>query len=357
MNSLHWYLLITAFTLNQASATIIYLENCTYSLNLYKQYLNLLWSSNDSRTLHIQAVYSLSSNASLIPGHIYTNLFPSAALVPFFVQCKYPEYFSSKSYLSFTQCASTITNFLTRKNHESTRTNLYLKTILFMPNVSLLYIGEYNILLSNCSFKLNSKTYRLKPSDIFKFHIEYENSINNNNNNTTITTTCSKCNKRTSICYEKRCICRPGTTPFKLYKNNDYCIDTTSNCSYDSQRCLPSKSIPLFNKRSNQYFLILILLISLLFMLFLFLLWCLLRNARTHTFTDEKDLSSNPPIFTIHRHERTPSTISTTDSVKLNDYNCIDQHILANEYVSTIYEDYPKIISNKNNAEVVLILV
>ena len=58
----------------------------------------------------------------------------------------------------------------------------------------------------------------------------------------------------------------------------------------------------------------------------------------------------------INRHERTPSTISTTDSIKLNDYNHIDQHILANEYVSTFYEEYPKIISDKNNGELVLIL-
>jgi hypothetical protein len=58
----------------------------------------------------------------------------------------------------------------------------------------------------------------------------------------------------------------------------------------------------------------------------------------------------------INSHERTPSTISTTDSTKLSDYNHIDHYILANEYVSTFYEEYPKIISDKNNGEVVLIL-
>ncbi|CAF0765853.1 unnamed protein product [Rotaria sordida] len=351
MSFVHWFVLIiiTSFTLSQAS-TIIYLENCTYSIEIYKQYLNLLWSSNDSHTLHIQAVYSLSLNNSFIPGHIYTYLSQPVALIPFFIQCKYPKNIYSKSYLPFTQCSSTITNFLTKKNYESTRTYLNLKTILSMTNVPLLYTGEYNLLLSNCSFRFNTNIYQLKPNDLFKFHIEYENSINNN------ITSCNKCNKRTSICYEKKCLCRSGTIPLKLYQNNEYCIDTTSNCSYDLQRCLNSKSIHILNNHSNQYILILIILISLLFILFLFLLWCLLHNTSKHTLKKEKDLCSNQSIFTINRHERTPSTISTTDSIKLNDYNYTDQQFFANEYVSTFYEEYPKIISNKNNAEVVLIL-
>ncbi|CAF2874598.1 unnamed protein product [Rotaria sp. Silwood2] len=351
MSLVYWSVLLTAFTLSQAS-TIIYLENCTYSIDLYKQYVNLLWSSNDSHTLHIQAVYSLSSNNSLIPGHIYTYLSQTVALIPFFVRCKYPKNIYSNSYLPFTQCSSTITNFLTKRNYESTRTYLNSKTILSMTNVPLLYTGEYNLLLSNCSFRLNSNIYQLKSNDLFNFRIEYENSINNNN-----ITSCNKCNKRTSICYEKKCLCRSGTIPLKLYRNNEYCIDTTSNCSYDLQRCLNSKSIHILNNNdSNQYILILILLISLLFILFLFLLWCLVHNTSKHTLQKEKDLCSNQSIFTINRHERTPSTISTTDSIKLNDYYFIDQHILANEYVSTFYEEYPKIISNKNNTEVVLIL-
>lgn len=349
MNLLHWYGLILSFTLIQAS-TVIYLEDCTYSINLYKQYLNLLWSSNDSHVLYVQAIRSLSSNNTLVPGHIYTHLSQAVALIPFFVQCKYPHNIYSKSYLPFTQCSSTITNFLTKKNYESTRTNLHLKTILSMSNVPLLYAGEYNLLLSNCSFYFNSNIYRLKSSDIFKLRIEFESPINTN------VTTCNKCNKRTSICYDKQCLCRPGTTSFKLHEDNEYCIDTTANCSYDSQRCFPSKQMHMFNNRSNQYILMLALLIALLFLLFFFLLWFLLRHTYEHTFEIEKDHSSNPSIFTINRHERTPSTISTTDSVKLNDYNSIDQQILANEYVSPFYEEYPKILSNTTNSEYVLIL-
>ena len=348
MNSLHWAILLTALTVSQASE-IIYLENCTYSISLYKQYLNLLWSSNDSRTLYIQTVYSLSSNSSFIPGHIYTYLSQTVALIPFFVRCEYPKHIHSKSYLPFKQCSSTVTNLLTKTNYESTRTYLNLKTILSMTNVPLLYIGEYNLVLSNCSFQLNSNIYKLKPSDTFKLRIEYENSINNN------ITSCNGCNIRTSICHEKICLCRPGTIPLKLYQNNEYCVDTTSNCSYDLQRCLTPKSTHVFLSRSNSYILILIILISLLLILFLSLL-CLFRNASKHKLQDEKDFYSNQSIYTINRHERSPSTISTTDSIKLCDYNHIDQHILANEYVSTLYEEYPKIISDRNNAEVVLIL-
>src|SRR5690349_9491212 len=126
---IHISLLLTAITINQAS-NIIYLENCTYSIDLYKEYLNLIWSSNDSRILHIQAVYSLSSNKSDIPGHIYTYSSQSVALIPFFVQCTSLKNLSFQSYLPFTQCSSTITNILLKKNSESTRTNLNLKQIL-----------------------------------------------------------------------------------------------------------------------------------------------------------------------------------------------------------------------------------
>jgi cbb3-type cytochrome oxidase subunit 3 len=349
MNFLHWSLLIITFTLSQAS-NIIYLDNCTYSIDLYKQYLNLLWSSNDYHTLDIQAVYSLSSNHSFIPGHIYTYISRSVALIPLFVQCKYPKNIYSKPYLPFTQCSSTVTNFLTKKNYESTRTYLILKSILSLTNVPLLYIGEYNLILSNCSFKYNSNIYQLKSNDIFKFRIEYEKPINNN------ITSCQTCNKRTSICQDKKCLCRSGTIPLKIFQNKEYCVDITLNCSYDFQRCLNSKSINILNNHSNQFILILILLISLLFIILICLLWCLYRNTSKQIFKKEKDLSLNQSIFMINRHERTPSTISTTDSIKLNDYNYIDQHILANEYVSTFYEEYPKIISDKNNGDLVLIL-
>jgi len=347
MNFLHWSLL--TFTLSQAS-NIIYLDNCTYSIDLYKQYLNLLWSSNDFHTINIQAIYSLSLKNSFLPGHIYTYLSQTVALIPLFIQCKYPENIYSKSYLPFTQCSSTITNFLTKKNYESTRTYLNIKTILSLTNVPLLYTGEYNLILSNCSFQYNSNIYQLKSNDIFKFRIEYEKSINNN------ITSCQTCNKRTSICQDKKCLCRSGTIPLKLFENKEYCVDITSNCSHDFQRCLNSKSINILNNHSNEFIFILILLISLLFIIFICLLWCLYRNTSKHIFKKEKELSSNQSIFMINRHERTPSTISTTDSIKLNDYNHIDQHILANEYVSTFYEEYPRIISDKNNGDLVLIL-
>lgn len=349
MNYFHWYFLLITLTRTQAS-NIIYLDNCTYSIDLYKEYLNLIWSSNDFHTLNIQAVHSLSTNYSNIPGHIYTYLSQSVALIPFFVQCKYPENLSSNIYLPFTQCSSTITNYFIKKNYETTRTYLNLKTILSLTNVPLLYIGEYNLLLSNCSFQYNSNIYQLKSNDIFKFRIEYENSINNN------LTSCHTCNKRTSICQEQTCVCRPGTIPLKLYQNKEYCVDITSNCSYDNQRCLNSKLINLLNNHSKEFILILIVLISFLFVLLIILLWCLFHKRSKHIFRKEKEHSSNQSIFMINRHERTPSTISTTDSIKLNDYNSIDQHILANEYVSTYYEEYPRIISDKNNGDLVLIL-
>ncbi|UJR37015.1 hypothetical protein I4U23_029722 [Adineta vaga] len=350
MLSLDLYLLAMFLTLSQAS-NIIYLENCTYAIDLYKQYLNLLWSSNDAHTVHIQAVYSLSSNQTLIPGHIYTYLSQSVALIPFFVRCTYPEDFSSKSYLPFTQCSSTITNFLTKSNHESTRTYLKLKPMLRMSQVPLIYTGEYNLLLSNCSFQMKSNIYQLMPYDIFTFRIDYESSLDTN------VTSCSTCNQRTTLCNANKCLCRPGTIPWKLYQNKEYCIDITSNCSYDSQRCFTSQSNLILTNRSTTFLLILISIICFLIILLIFLFWCLFRNtSMTHTFQKQKDHSSNQSIFMINRHERTPSTISTSDSTKLSDFNQIDQYILTNEYVSTFYEEYPKILSDKNNGEVVLIL-
>jgi hypothetical protein len=347
---MNYLLILIILTVCQAS-DIIYLDDCTYSIDLYKEYLNLLWSSNDAHTLHIQAVYSLTSNNTYIPGHIYTYLSQSVALIPFFIRCKYPEIIHSKSYLPFTQCSSTLTNYFTKKNYESTRTYLNLKTILSLPNVPLLYTGEYNLILFNCSFLYHSNIYQLKPNEIFKFRIEYENSINDN------LTSCQTCNKRTSICEKKKCICRKGTIPLKLYQNKEYCIDTTLNCSYDIQRCLNSKSIHILTNHKTEYLLILILLISFLFILFLVLLWYLFRYTSKHVLKKDQDHSSNQSIFVINRHERTPSTISTTDSIKLHDYHQIDQHILANEYVSTFYEEeYPKIITDRNNTDLMLIL-
>ena len=343
--------LLAMFVALSHTANIIYLENCTYAIDLYKQYLNLLWSSNDARTLHIQAVYSLSLNQTLIPGHIYTSLSQSVALIPFFVRCTYPDDFSSNFYIPFTQCSSTVTNQLTRSNHESTRTYLNLKSILNMPQVPLIYTGEYNLLLSNCSFQSKSNVYQLMPSDVFTFRIEYESSVDAN------ITSCHTCNQRTSLCNDNKCVCRPGTMPWKLYQNKAYCIDTTSNCSYDSLRCFSSRSTIVVNNRSNTFLFILIFIICFLLILLVFLFWCLFHNtSMTHTFQKQKDHSSNQSIFMINRHERTPSTISTTDSTKLSDFNQIDQYILTNEYVSTIYEEYPKVLSDKNNGEVVLIL-
>jgi hypothetical protein len=310
------------------SSNIVYLENCTYSIDLYKEYLNLLSSSNDSRSLHIQAVYSLSSNNSLIPGHIYTYSTQSVALIPFFIQC---PLFPFKSYLPFTQCSSTVTNLLIKKNYESTRTNLNIKSILSLNHVPLLYISQSNILLSNCSFQSNSILYQLKPNEIFSFHIEYESSISS---------TCHSCNRRTSICYDKTCRCRSGTIPWKLYQDKEYCIDITRNCSLDSQRCLYSKSI--LNNHLNQFLLLLIVLIIIFSILFFSIIWFVCRNVNIN----KKEMCSNQPIFIIDRHERTPSTISTTDSIQLNDNN---QYIIRNEY--------PRIIGEKNNGEIVLILV
>jgi len=311
-------LFITAITISQAS-NIVYLENCTYSINLYKEYLNLLWSSNDSRTLHIQAVYSLSTNKSLIPGHIYTYLSQSVALIPFFIQC---SSFKNQFYLPFTQCSSTITNIFSKKNYESTRTHLNLKRILSMNNVPILYLGEYHLILSNCSFQLNTTIYQLKSTEIFSFHIEYESSI---------LTDCYSCNRRTSICYDKLCRCRYGTISLKLIENKEFCIDITRNCTLDSQRCLYSKFFD-DNNHSNELILLLSILISFVFIIFLSLLWYLYRDLNQNKNNNYLNQSTD-------KHERTPSTISTIDSIKLN-----------------IENQYPKIIGEQNDGEIVFIL-
>ena len=215
-----------------------------------------------SRTLHIQAVYSLSSKNSSIPGQIYTYSSRSVALIPFFVQC---QSLVNQSYLPFTQCSSAITNKLSEKNYESTRTNLNLQTILSMNDIPLLYLGEYHLILSNCSFQSNSTIYQ--STEIFSFRIEYE---------TPILSDCSSCNRRTSICYAKTCRCRSGTLPLTLYQNKQFCVDVTRNCTFDSQRCFYARS---FDKNSfTELIFLLIVLISFVLVLLLSFLWCLYRN-------------------------------------------------------------------------------
>ena len=53
----------------------------------------------------------------------------------------------------------------------------------------------------------------------------------------------------------------------------------------------------------------------------------------------EKDINSNQTISIIDKHEQTPSTLSSIDSMKLN-----------------IENEYPKIIGEKNNGEILFIL-
>jgi len=190
-----------------------------------------------------------------------------------------------------------------------------------MSNVPLLYLGEYQLILSNCSFQLNSTIYQLKSNEIFSFRIEYESSILSD---------CYSCNRRTSLCYEKTCRCRSGTIPLKLIKNKQFCIDITRNCTLDSQRCLYSKL--LNNNYSNELILLLIILISFVLILFLSLLWCLYRNSNEK----RKNFYLNQ---SLDKHERTSSTISTVDSIKL-----------------TIENQYPRIIGEQNNGEIVFIL-
>jgi hypothetical protein len=77
---------------------------------------------------------------------------------------------------------------------------------------------------------------------------------------------------------------------------------------------------------SNELIFLLVILISFILVLLLSLFWCLYRNS-----SDRKN---------VYVHERTPSTISTIDSIKL-----------------TIDNQYPKIIGEENNGEIVYILV
>ncbi|CAF1100536.1 unnamed protein product [Adineta ricciae] len=321
---IHVSLLFIGILHCQAS-NFVYLENCKYALDLYKENLNVLWSSDDSRTLHIQAIYSLSSNDSSQPGQIYTYSSQSLALIPFFIQCSLPNSFSLKSYLPFTQCSSTITNFSSKKNYESTRTHLNIKSILSMTNVPLLYIGEHYLILSNCSFQWNSTTYRLKSNEIFSFRIEFESPISSQ---------CSSCNRHTSICHNQVCQCRSGALPIKLYQDKQFCIDMTRDCTLDSHRCLYSHAVK--TSALNQLLLILIVLIVLVFGLILSLLWYLFRYRNEKS---RKEFSSNQSIFTIDPYERTPSTISTTDSIRFG-----------------LDHEYPKIIGEDNNGETIFIL-
>lgn len=317
------YILLIAITLSQAS-NIVYLENCKYAIDLYKQYMNVLSFSNDSRHVHIQAVYPLSSNKSLIPGHIYTYSSKLVAVIPFLVQCQSSNNTLIKSYLPFTQCSSTITNFYIHTNSEPTRTNLNLKSMLTMNNVPLLYIGEHHLILSNCSFKSDSTIYKLKYNEIFSFRIEYESSV---------FADCSSCNQRTSVCREAACHCRPGAIPFRLYQDKQFCIDVTKNCTIDSQRCLYPKT--LTTNHFNELLLILIILISFVFIVFLLLIWYLFRNP----IQLDKDASSNQSIIIIDKHEQTPSTLSSIDSRKLR-----------------IENEYPKIIGETDDGEILFIL-
>ena len=323
------------------TSTVVHLENCTYAVDLYREHLNLLWASDDARTVHIQAIYSLpSSNQTFLPGHITSHASPSVALIPFFVRCTSPSMFISTSYLPFGQCASTRTTILAKKNYESTRTHLNVRSILSLDDVPLLYLTESNLLLSDCSFRSGSTVYQLKTNEIFSFRIEYESALSTN---------CQSCNQRTATCDEQTCQCRSGAIPLKLHHNHYYCIDVTQDCSLDPQRCLHTKSLP--RRRSDPFlFLVLLsILLGCLFCLLLVLLWCLVHYRKPN----EKECDSNQSIYTVEKHERTPSTISTTDSLKGHGHwPCM----LTNEYVSQFYEDYPRIIGEENNGEIVLIL-
>lgn len=316
---MHTSILLTIIVIVQASSNIRYLENCTYSLELYKEYLNVLWSSNDSRTLHIQASYSLSSSSSS-PGQISTISSQSLALIPFLIQC---QTFPRQSFLPFTQCSSTITNELWRKNSEFTRTQLNLQTMFSMYNVPSLYLGEYHLILFNCSFHSNSTMiYRLKSDEFFAFRIEYETPVRSN---------CQSCNRRTSICYENICRCRSGTVPVALRENEQFCVDITRNCSLDGQRCLYNKSIE--KNYSNELIFLLLILIGLILVLFVGLFCYFYRYSKERKTEEDCDSS-------MDKHQRTPSTISTIDSIKL-----------------TVEHPYPKIIGEEKNGEIVYILV
>ena len=290
MSRVHRSILCTTIVFVQALSNVIYLENCTYSITLYQDYLNVLWSSDDSRTLHIQAIHSLSSNYSILPGQISSISSQSVALIPFLIQC---QSFPRQFYLPFTQCASTIRNQREKTNSEFTRTQLNLQTILSMENVPILYLGEYHLMLFNCSFRWNSTTYQLKSQEFFALRIEYESPIRS---------TCRSCNRRTSICYEKTCRCRSGTLPLKLHDNEQFCVDITRRCTLDPQRCLYDKSLE--KNYSNELILLLMILMSFVLVLFVTLFWYLYRYSR------ERKIEENDGDSSMDKHERTPSTIS-----------------------------------------------
>lgn len=313
-------ILLTTIVFVQALSNVIYLENCTYSIKLYQEYLNVLWSSDDARTLHIQAIYSLSSNQSGLPGQISMISSRSVALIPFLIQC---QSFPRQFYLPFTQCSSTIRNQHEKNNSEFTRTQLNLRTILSLHNVPLLYLGEYQLILFNCSFRWNSTIYQLKSHEYFALRIEYESPVRSQ---------CQSCNRRTSMCSEKTCQCRSGTIPLKLHHDEQFCVDITRNCVFDSQRCLYDQSLE--KNYSNELILLLMILMSFVLVLFVTLFWYLYRYSRERK-TENVDCNSS-----MDKHERTPSTISTIDSIKL-----------------AIENKYPKIIGEENNGEVVYILV
>lgn len=285
------FLLCCLISSSRISA-LIYLNNCSFAINFYQQYLNLLYSSNDFHTIHLQAVYSYPVNHSLTPGHIYTYQRQSVALIPLLIRCTYPTTFLNVDYLPFTQCSSTITNFLSKRNYEPTRTYLNLRSILSFKDVPLLYTGEYNLLLTNCSFRLNSTVYQLKSTDLFTFHIQYEPAIADSS--------CQSCNQRTSICHEHQCICRPGASPIELFDEKRFCIDTTTNCSFDPHRCLMSKSFvdssTTLSRRSTSILIILIISLScgsINCLLLGLLLWCVAKEkfdtlvSQTSRFTIE----------------------------------------------------------------------
>jgi hypothetical protein len=349
---MHLCLLLTLFARIQTS-TIIEMENCTFAIELYRKYFNLLWSSDDARTLRLQAIYSLTSNQSLLPGQIYSHLSQSVASIPFIVRCtSSTSDLLSTSFLPFTQCSSTVNNLLAKKNYESTRTYLNLQSVLSMLDMPVLYIGQSNLLLSNCSFQYNSFTYRLKSTEIFTLQIEYESSLRSS---------CHSCNQRTSLCQDGTCQCRSGTIPLKLHRNEQYCIDVTRNCSWDSQRCLHTKSLTIspVNTYVMIVFAILMSFICCLASIVLVLLWYSSRSACR----SKQQFDSNQSIYSIDKHERTPSTISTIDSLKYHELHSLN---FLDEYIRQYHDDndynhhhhrYPKIIGDENNADIVLILV
>lgn len=348
-------LVVFLLILSSQVSGMIYLNNCTFALHFYQQYLNLLYASNDSHTVHLQAIYSYPSNHSFIPGHIYNYQTQSVALIPLFIHCKSPSLFAQIDYLPFTQCSSTISTVLRKRNYEPTRTYLNLQAILSLRDVPLLYAGEYNLLLSNCSFRWNSTIYQLTSNDFFSFHIQYERAIAD--------ASCQSCNQRTSICHEQQCVCRPGASPIQLFEQKQFCLDTTTNCSLDPHRCLNSRSTSIRSSSSSllSRSKLIILIFSLILgsiLLLLSLTWVIYffrRKTSTHTFHKHQDPPSDHSIYIIHRHERTPSMVSTSDSTKCSDFPSTDSSFI-HDYVSRFDDDYPRVLAEQHTiGDVVLI--